>query len=106
MTSGGSSAKSLRFSVGNITRLAPASMATRNLSPKPPFQELRLQVLLDLALREQRELHFIASSSPESGERVALRPPPPLGTVLESFPSYGSSRDKALREQDRSVMTV
>src|SRR5438034_3336216 len=35
MSSVGSSAKSRRFSVGNKTRFAPASRATRSLSPSP-----------------------------------------------------------------------
>ena len=35
MISGGNSAKSRRFSVGNITRFAPASIAMRSLSPSP-----------------------------------------------------------------------
>jgi len=37
---------------------------------------------------------------------MALRPPSPLGTVLEPFGTYGSSRDKALREQDRFPTTI
>ena len=37
---------------------------------------------------------------------MALRPPSPLGTVQAAFTAYGSSRIKALRQQDRSGTTV
>src|SRR5262245_7762486 len=36
-----------------------------------------------------------------SGKEIALRPPPPLRTGRESFPSSGSSNYKAPRERSR-----
>jgi len=37
-----------------------------------------------------------------SGEEMALRPSPPLRTVRESLPSYGSSSQKVFRiKKDR-----
>ena len=43
---------------------------------------------------------------PLSGKDAALPPRPPLRTERESFPSFGSSRYKALREQGRFTREI
>ena len=41
------------------------------------------------------ENRFEAARTEMAGKGVTLRPPPPLRTVHESFPSHGSSLSKA-----------
>jgi hypothetical protein len=48
-------------------------------------------------------MRFLSCFIPRSGKEVALLPLPPLRTGRESFPSSGSSRCEALREQSRSA---
>jgi hypothetical protein len=50
-----------------------------------------------------RKASYLAANNTKSGKEVALLPLPPLRTGRESFPSSGSSRCEALREQSRSA---
>ena len=83
----------IRFETGTLTESAPVAWQDKDGQ--------RLPVAVAFALQGERELGFtLGAHDPSlpvqidptlSGKETALLPLPPLRTVLESFPSHGSS---------------